>query len=120
VRSLVVTHKTSSAADAADVQSQTFHLCSRLPGSAAAAERMVRGHWAGCEIRNHWVRDALWMEDKTRSKNWELNANLAVMRAGLIALKAECVPELSWPALFELSSYRPRIAFNLLTQHRFK
>jgi len=30
---------------------------------------LVRGHWGGVEIRNHWRKDACLLEDKTRSRN---------------------------------------------------
>lgn len=119
VRSLVVIQKSSETGAEEPTETVSYYLGSRLPGSAAQAARQVRGHWAGCEIRNHWVRDALWNEDRTRSKNWKLNANLAILRAGLIALRAECVPDRSWPALFELCAYKPAIPFRLVTQHRF-
>jgi hypothetical protein len=29
---------------------------------------LVHGHWGGCEIRNHWVRDAQFEEDDILSK----------------------------------------------------
>jgi predicted transposase YbfD/YdcC len=54
------------------------YLSSLIPQSATRFARLVRGHWGGAEIRNHWVCDALFEEDSTRSKN--LNANLAVLR----------------------------------------
>ena len=120
VRSLVVVAKPSTASVDPDAETLSCYLSSRPPASAALFARHIRGHWGGCEIRNHWVRDALWNEDQTRSKNWNLNANLAILRAGLIALRAECAPHLSWPALFELSSFKPSIPFNLITQHRLK
>ncbi len=120
MRTLIVVEKTSSAALNPEEPSFSFYVSNRLPAPAREFALHIRGHWGGCEIRNHWVRDALWAEDRTRSKNWNLNANLAVLRAGLIALKTQCVPHLSWPALFELSSFNPSIPFRLLTQHRFK
>ena len=120
VRSLVVIQKSSDTGGEEPTETVSYYLSSRLPGPAAQAARQVRGHWAGCEIRNHWVRDALWNEDRTRSRNWKLNANLAILRAGLIALRAECVPELIWPELFELCAHKPAVPLRLITQHRFK
>jgi hypothetical protein len=61
------------------------------------------------------VRDALWAEDRTRSKHWHLNANLAVLRATLIALRTQRVEHLSWPVLFEQSARQPAFPFRLLT-----
>jgi len=116
VRSLIVVHKTSSRAAAPDVATTSYYLSSRLPGPAADFARAIRGHWGGSEIRNHWVRDALWAEDRTRSKHWHLNASLAVLRAGLIALRARTVAHLSWPQLFERCAYHPAFPLRLLTQ----
>ena len=62
------------------------------------------------------MRDALWAEDRTRSKNWNLNANLAVLRTGLIALRAQRAAHLSWPALFELAAHQPAFPFRLVTK----
>ena len=41
---------------------------------------LIRGHWAGCEIRNHWRKDACLLEDKTRSRNPNIVAALAMIR----------------------------------------
>ena len=116
MRSLVVVRKTSATGQAAAVATVSYYLSSRLPGSAEDFAAAVRGHWGGCEIRNHWVRDALWGEDQTRSKNWQLNANLAVLRAGLIALRAQRAAQLSWPALFELAAAQPAFPLRLIAQ----
>lgn len=116
VRSLIVVRKTSSTAAAPDEQTTSYYLSSRLPGPAANFAQAIRGHWGGCEIRNHWVRDALWAEDKTRSRHWHLNANLAVLRAGLIALRAQTTAHLSWPMLFERCAHQLAFPFRLLTQ----
>lgn len=91
-------------------------MSSRAPGAAATFAGYVRGHWGGCEIRNHWVRDALWKEDKTRSRNWNLNANLAVLRAALIALRSESLPNSTWPEIFEDSAFKPALPLSMVTQ----
>lgn len=116
VRSLTVVHKTSAVGTAPDVATTSYYLSSRLPGPAKPFAAAIRGHWGGCEIRNHWVRDALWAEDRTRSKNWHFNANLAVLRAGLIALRADRAADLSWPVLFELAARQPAFPFRLVTK----
>jgi len=46
----------------------------------------VRGHWAGVEIRNHWKKDAILYEDKTRSRNPNIVGALALLRAALLRL----------------------------------
>lgn len=55
----------------------------RTPGQW---QELVRGHWGGVEIRNHWRRDALWGEDRSRTRNASALANLALLRNALLAL----------------------------------
>ena len=86
----------------------SHYLGSLIAQRRADFARLIRGHWGGCEIRNHWVRDALFDEDATRSRNLNLNGNLAVLRCALIALKARHATHLSWPEIFELSGHQTR------------
>ena len=46
----------------------------------------IQGHWAVVEIRNHWRRDAIWGEDRSRTRNPNALANLALVRSALLAL----------------------------------
>jgi predicted transposase YbfD/YdcC len=62
---------------------------------------LIRGHWGGVEIRNHWRRDALMGEDRSRSRNPNLLANLALIRSALLALLADHYPEQSLPQIRE-------------------
>ncbi|HUF61178.1 MAG TPA: hypothetical protein VMN36_03815, partial [Verrucomicrobiales bacterium] len=66
------------------------------------------------------VRDALWAEDKTRSRNWTLNANLAILRASLISLRSRHAASHPWPHIFEYCAHRPGIARALLDGKPFK
>ena len=45
-----------------------FYVTSQgpTPGCARRFGELARGHWGGCENRNHWVRDVCMREDKTR------------------------------------------------------
>jgi hypothetical protein len=123
VRSLVVITKrcrpTSPGAEPAETTVSRY-LSSLVPQCAQRFARLVRGHWGGCEIRNHWVRDALFEEDATRSKNLNLNGNLAVLRCALIALKTRHASHLSWPDVFELSGMKPAVPYNLVCNNAFK
>lgn len=47
---------------------------------------LIRGHWGGVEIRNHWRRDAILGEDRSRSRSPDLLANLALIRSALLVL----------------------------------
>ncbi len=67
--------------------------------------QLIRGHWAGVEIRNHWRRDALMGEDQSRSRNPNLLANLAIIRVPCCAV---------WPSnsRIALSQKRERLHSN--------
>ncbi|MFA7234671.1 MAG: hypothetical protein WC076_11225, partial [Terrimicrobiaceae bacterium] len=84
----------------------SYYLSCHHPRRAEFFAGLIRGHWGGCEIRDHWVRDAIFEEDSTRSKNVTLNGNLAILRGALIALKSRLVPDKSWPFIRELSSMK--------------
>lgn len=45
---------------------------------------LIRGHWGGIEIRNHWRKDACLHEDKTRSRNPTTVAALGMIRNCLL------------------------------------
>lgn len=118
-RTLLVVEK-SSTKNSTTEQTLSFYLSSRPArrGCAPPFLEAIRGHWGGCEIRNHWIRDAQWGEDKTRSKNWNINANLAILRATLIALRAALQDPTPWPVFFEKCQRRPAIAYQLVSNHR--
>lgn len=124
MRTLVVitkqTWSTTPGASKESEQTVSHYLSSLVPQSAARFARLVRGHWGGCEIRNHWVRDALFEEDATRSKNLNLNGNLAVLRCAVIALKARHASHLTWPTIFEISGLKPAIPYNLVCNNALK
>ena len=63
---------------------------------------LIRGHWAGVEVRNHWRRDVIFGEDGSRSSNPNLLANLALIRSALLALLNEHFPETPSPEIIEL------------------
>ena len=72
----------------------------RLPGyyvSSKPADSMspqqwlhcIRGHWGGIENRNHWRKDACLQEDKTRSRNPNIVATMAMLRNCLLFFLSE-------------------------------
>ena len=113
-------NKTCATGDKQPVHTRHFYISSLSAHSTPVARfaALIRGHWGGCKIRNHWIRDHIWAEDKTRSKNWRLNANLAIVRCALIHLKAELIPHMSWPKLIETCQFKPAIAYQLVANHR--
>ena len=75
---------------------------------------LIRGHWGGIENRNHWCRDALWGEDRTRSRNPNLVANLALIRSALLRLLNEHHPNRSLPEIHECFAAKPSQTLALL------
>jgi predicted transposase YbfD/YdcC len=67
-----------------------YYLSSALPQEHAPHQwlALIRGHWGGVEIRNHWRRDVLMGEDRSRSRNANLLANLALLRSALLTSSA--------------------------------
>lgn len=80
-----------------------YYLSSALPEQYCPSQwlALIRGHWAGVEVRNHWQRDVLFGEDASRSRNPNLLANMALIRNALLAILAEHFPEMSGPAIIE-------------------
>ena len=99
-----------------------FYTTSHPPAPDCARRfgQLARGHWGGCESRNHWVRDACMREDKTRSKNYNLNCNLSALRACLVMIKADLHSESSWPELQERCQHNPQIPFQALVKQGSK
>lgn len=75
---------------------------------------LIRGHWAGVENRNHWRRDALWGEDRTRSRKPNIVGNLALLRSAALRLINQHYPERSHSDLIEAFATKPSLSFALL------
>lgn len=90
VRSHVFDQKTK-----VDRDETRYYVSSLAPQERTPArwQALVRGHWGGVEIRNHWRRDALWGEDRSRTRNATALANLALLRNALLALLPEQFPD---------------------------
>ena len=90
-----------------------YYLSSALPEQYSAQQwlGLIRGHWAGVEIRNHWRRDVIFGEDQSRSRNPNLLANMALIRNVLLAVLAEHFPDEPSPDLLE--KIGPKIGQNI-------
>lgn len=75
---------------------------------------LIRDHWGGVENRNHWRRDALWGEDRTRSRQPKVVANLALLRSAATRLLNDHYPDRSHSELRENFAHKP--ALSLLTR----
>jgi len=94
-----------------------YYLSSRLPQEHTHQQwlSLIRGHWAGVENRNHWRRDALMGEDRSRSRNPSLLANLALIRSALLAVLESANLSQSLPEIREALQRRPAQCLKLLT-----
>lgn len=93
-----------------------FYLSSQDPEEHGHEQwiNLIRGHWAGVENRNHWRRDALWGEDRTRSRKPNIVGNLALLRSALVQLFNEHYPDQAHSALREAFAANPSLALNLV------
>ena len=91
-RALIVvrSQRTIKKSGATSTESR-YYLSSVWPQHYGPAQwlQLICGHWAGVEIRNHWRRDALMGEDRSRSRNPHLLANLALIRNVLLWVLTE-------------------------------
>ena len=104
LRSLVLIDKTTvRKRDGKVSEEQRAYASSMRPEEKSPAQLLglIRGHWGGVEIRNHWRRDACWREDRTRTRNPNALANLALLRSALLRVCATHWPDLSLPRVFE-------------------
>jgi predicted transposase YbfD/YdcC len=121
LRSLVLVDKTTvRKRDGVQTREQRAYASSFAPDQKCPAQllALIRGHWAGVEIRNHWRRDACWREDQTRTRNVNALANLALMRSALLRLCADHWPDLSLPRVFESCQHSVPLALKALNSRR--
>lgn len=77
---------------------------------------LIRGHWGGVEVRNHWRRDAVMGEDRSRSRNANLLANVALIRNALLKIMSDQLHDQSLPQLRETLHSRPGRCLALLAE----
>lgn len=77
---------------------------------------LIRGHWGGVEVRNHWRRDALMGEDRSRSRHPTLLANLALIRNVLLQVLSDTLEKQSLPQLRESLHSHPTRCLALLSR----
>jgi len=75
---------------------------------------LVRGHWGGVEIRNHWRKDAILLEDKTRSRNPKLVGALGMLRNTLLFMHKEQDLHVTLPGFVEDIAADNNKAFSML------
>lgn len=118
LRSLVLVDKTSvRKKDGRRSVEQRAYASSFAPEQRSAGQMLglIREHWAGVEIRNHWRRDALWGEDRTRTRNPNALANLALLRSALLRVCADHWPGEPLPRIFEACQHSLPIALRSIS-----
>ena len=83
-RSLIVVRSERTIKKTGHTSTESRYYLSSAEPQAHRAEqwlKLIRGHWGGVEVRNHWRRDALMGEDASRSRNPNLLANVALIRS---------------------------------------
>lgn len=116
-RSLIVVRSQRTIKKTGHTSSESRYYLSSAPPKDYRPEQwltLIRGHWGGVEVRNHWRRDAVMGEDDSRSRNANLLANVALIRSALLALLAEQHPDEPLPQLREQFHSRPDRCLNLL------
>jgi hypothetical protein len=113
---LAVTATRTIKCTGATSQQTRYFLSSLEPGERTPAQwlGLVRGHWGGVENRNHWRRDALLGEDRTRTRHPAILINLALLRSACLRVRTAHCPESPLPELKERCAADPAFAFLLL------
>lgn len=116
-RSLLVVRSGRIVKKTGQATTESRYYLSSVPSedyTAAQWLTLTREHWGGVEIRNHWRRDALMGEDRSRSRHPNLLANMARLRSALLAVLAEHFDGPSWPQIREQLNAHPSHSLNLL------
>src|SRR5215471_5524098 len=116
-RSLIVLRNTRLIKKTNQSSTESHYYISSAPPQQYRPSQwlaLIRGHWAGVEVRNHWQRDVLFGEDGSRSCNANLLANMALIRNALLAILAEHFPETSGPEIIEQLSRNLNRSFQIL------
>jgi predicted transposase YbfD/YdcC len=116
-RSLIVVRSDRTVKKTGQTTNESRYYLSSVPPedhTPAQWQGLIRGHWGGVEIRNHWRRDALMGEDRSRSRHPNLLANMALIRSALLALLADHFDGQSWPQIREQLNARTTHSLNLL------
>lgn len=109
-RTLIVLRSERTVKKTGITTTESRYYLSSTPAQEYRPEQwldLIRGHWGGVEVRNHWRRDALMGEDRSRSRNATLLANVALIRNALLQILSEHTHEGSLPKLREILHSRP-------------
>lgn len=94
----------------------SYYISSIPPDKLTAKQWMglIRGHWGGIEIRNHWRKDACLLEDATRSRNPNIVAAMAMLRNCYLHFHEQQDEYDSLPALTEAVAANSNMALRMI------
>ncbi len=116
-RSIVVVRSTTTDKKKGSTSTETRSYVSSAEATdytSAQWQALVRGHWGGVESRNHWRRDAVWGEDRSRTRHPGVLASVALLRNALFALLPEHFPGVSHPEIHEQLHSHPAACLRVL------
>jgi len=97
---------------------ETRYFISSLEATEQTPQQMgkrIRDHWGAVENRNHWRRDHCFGEDRCRSKNANLAANLGLLRNTLLLIVNNYGG--STTELIEACANDPKLPLRLISKH---
>jgi predicted transposase YbfD/YdcC len=118
-RTLIVLRSERTVKKTGQSTTESRYYLSSVPAQDDAPRlwlELIRGHWGGVEVRNHWRRDALMGEDRSRSRHAKLLANLALIRNSLLQVLSPALEHQSLPQLRETLHSHPGRCLALLTR----
>ena len=118
-RTLIVVRSERTIKKTGQTSTESRFYLSSVPATNPSPRQWlerIRGHWAGVENRNHWRRDALLGEDRSRSRQPTLLANVALIRNVLLQVLAEHLQKQSLPQLREHLHSHPGRCLALLAK----
>jgi len=118
-RTLIVLRSERTIKKTSTTSTESRFYLSSAPAQHYQPQRwldLIRGHWGGVEVRNHWRRDALMGEDRSRSRHPNLLANVALIRNALLQILSEYLQEQSLPELRENLHSRPDQCLALIAE----
>lgn len=118
VRTLLIIDKEVTQKKSGKVHTETHYAISSAQidqYSPAQWCGLYLGHWRGVEIRNHWIRDVYWGEDKSRTRHVNILANLALLRNALLALLPDHFPDQCFPVIQETLRINPARCLKILS-----
>ena len=118
-RTLIVVRSERTIKKTGQTSTESRFYLSSVPETDPSPRQWLEwicGHWAGVENRNHWRRDALLGEDRSRSRQPTLLANVALIRNVLLQVLAEHLQKQSLPQLRERLHSHPGRCLALLAK----